>query len=47
MAVSFIGRGFKLGVLGENHWSATSQTTWSHIVVSSTPCHEWDSIQQP
>jgi hypothetical protein len=32
------------GILGENHRLATSHwQTLSHKVVSSTPCHEWDS----
>jgi hypothetical protein len=32
------------GVPGENHWPATSHwQTLLHNVVSSTPCHEWDS----
>jgi hypothetical protein len=37
MAVSFIG--------GENHQPVSSHwKTWSHNVVSSTPCHEWVPI---
>jgi len=31
-------------VPGENHRPAVScWQTWSHNVVSNTPCHEWDS----
>jgi hypothetical protein len=31
----------EIGVTGENHWQ-----TLSHNVVSSTPCHVWDSNSQ-
>jgi len=35
------------GVTGENHWPVASHwQTLSHNVVSSTPCHEWDSNSQ-
>jgi hypothetical protein len=32
---------------GENHWPAASHwQTLSYNIVSSTPCHEWDSSSQ-
>ena len=35
------------GVPGENHWPVASHwQTLSHNVVSSTPCHVWDSNSQ-
>jgi hypothetical protein len=34
----------KTGVPAENHWPATSHwQALSHNVVSSIPCHEWES----
>ena len=35
------------GVPGETHWPAAGHwQTLSHNVVSSTPCHKWDSNSQ-